>query len=161
MAVEFTCPSCGCRAVIVSDGFVRPHPTAVGEPCTFVRTAHSGSASTRQRRRGDAGTRQRSASPELPTPDTTRHCKKRGQEDPARIVGQRLDAEVNASRRSICPACGQEVGMTSRCEFYAHPDEDWRWCSEGKAGIGPDRSHAKVREARAISIGLPVLGKRR
>lgn len=99
--VEFACPSCGCRAVIVSDSFVRLHRTAGGEPCSFVRTAHSGSPSIRQKRGGNSDTRQRSVPLDRPTPDVTRRRKKRGLEDPARVVGQRLDAEVKARSVSL------------------------------------------------------------
>ena len=147
--VFIECPQCSRQVRVLPGGFVGEHRDASDRPCSFTRTARSGT---------------RHIPPPLSDAEQFALNLRKA------LVKLQWDAKRNAPRknRAKCKVCGKQVGFEkSEQKVVAHRGPGKKWCAGGTAPseqqVRATRSVAQRKSGpsvRTVSGGLPGLGKR-
>jgi hypothetical protein len=166
MPVSITCPKCGAQVELRQHGFVKKHGGTT--PCTFVRTAHTGTDfRTSEVRLERAAKRSEAAEAELVRKRAASALRAQAEIDTKERRRREQLAYRLAHPPVQCAKCdgrGQLVEGTSKLHAHLRSDSI-RWCSGGVPPTDEQRKKAakgkKKRSVWATSGGLPTLGQRR
>lgn len=144
MSLVIDCPTCRCKARVVTDGYVNMHFDSEGDLCPFRRTAHAG---------GGGGIKR------TPQPNTAAAVQ--AQETPQRRTKK---SQPPATPNSRCLRCGNlaPTGPAYAGRLAAHTRPSGHWC---RGGVPPTEQQRKKnrpkRSVWTVSGGLPTLGRRK